>query len=52
MNRVLIFIILLLIIWFFIPIYRKPRIIKNVLSDEECEHIKQFATKRLQTSTV
>ena len=52
MNRVLIFIILLLIIWFFIPIYRKPRIIKNVLSDEECEHIKQFATKRLQTSTI
>ena len=52
MNRVIIFIILLLIIWFFIPIYRKPRIIKNVLSAEECEHIKQIATKRLQSSTV
>lgn len=52
MNRVLFVTALLLIIWFFIPIYEKPRVLKNVLTKDQCEHIKQLASKKLETSTV
>lgn len=52
MNRVILFISFLLIIWFFIPIYEKPRVLKNVLSEDECKHIQDTASKKLQTSTV
>ena len=52
MTKVLLFVSLLLIIWFFIPFYIKPRVIKNVLSEDECKHIQQIASKKLHTSTV
>jgi hypothetical protein len=52
MNRVILFVSFLLIIWFFIPIYEKPRVLKNVLSEDECKHIQNIASKKLQTSTV
>ena len=52
MNRVILFVSFLLIIWFFIPIYEKPRVLKNVLSEDECKHIQDTASKKLQTSTV
>ena len=52
MNKILLFVSFLLIIWVFIPIYKKPRVIKNVLSEDECEHIQQIASKKLHTSTV
>jgi len=52
MNKILLFVSFLLITWFFIPIYKKPRVIKNVLSEDECEHIQQIASKKLHTSTV
>ena len=52
MNKVILFISLLLIIWFFIPIYEKPRVLKNMLSEDECDHIKKIASKKLHTSTV
>ena len=52
MNRIILFVSFLLIIWFFIPIYEKPRVLKNVLREDECEHIKQLASKKLETSTV
>ena len=52
MNRVILFISFLIIIWFFIPIYEKPRVLKNVLSEDECKHIQDIASKKLHTSTV
>ena len=52
MNKVILFVSFLLIIWFFIPIYEKPRVLKNVLSEDECKHIQDIASKKLQTSTV
>jgi len=32
--------------------YEKPRVLKNVLSEDECKHIQDIASKKLQTSTV
>ena len=52
MNRIILFTSFLLIIWFFIPIYEKPRVLKNVLSEDECEHIKKIAEPELKPSTI
>lgn len=52
MNRIILFTSFLLIIWFFIPMYEKPRVLKNVLSEDECKHIQDIASKKLQMSTV
>ena len=52
MNKVILFVSFLLIIWFFIPIYEKPRVLKSVLSEDECKHIQDIASKKLHTSTV
>ena len=52
MNKVILFVSFLLIIWFFIPIYEKPRVLKNVLSEDECEHIKKIAEPELKPSTI
>lgn len=46
----LIFIIVL--VWYLIPVYQKPRVIPNFISDEEIEHIKKEAESKLFTSTV
>lgn len=48
------FIILFLIIlvWYMIPIYREPTVVKNLLSDEERAHIIKEATPMLHASTV
>ena len=32
--------------------YEKPRVLKNVLSEDECKHIQDIASKKLQMSTV
>ena len=52
MNRVILFVSFLLIIWFFIPIYEKPRVLKNVLSKQECDHIMKITESNLKPSTV
>jgi hypothetical protein len=52
MNKVILFVSFLLIIWFFIPIYEKPRVLKNVLSKQECDHIRKIAEPNLQPSTI
>jgi predicted 2-oxoglutarate/Fe(II)-dependent dioxygenase YbiX len=52
MNRIILFVSFLLIIWFFIPIYEKPRVIKGVLSKQDCDHIRKIAEPNLQPSTV
>ena len=46
----LIFIIIL--VWYLIPVYQKPRVIPNFISDEEIEHIKKEAESRFSTSTI
>ena len=46
----LIFIILL--VWYLVPTYQKPRVIPNFISDEEIEHIKKEAESKLTTSTI
>jgi predicted pyridoxine 5'-phosphate oxidase superfamily flavin-nucleotide-binding protein len=46
----LIFIIVL--IWYLIPVYQKPRVIPNFISDEEINHIKKEAESKFSTSTV
>jgi hypothetical protein len=52
MNRIILFVSFLLIIWFFIPIYEKPRVIKGVLSKQDCDHIRKIAEPNLQPSTI
>ena len=46
----LIFIIVL--VWYLIPVYQKPRVIPKFISDEEIEHIKKKAESKFSTSTV
>lgn len=46
----LIFIIVL--IWYLIPVYQKPRVIPNFISDEEINHIKKEAESKFSISTV
>ena len=46
----LIFIIIL--IWYLIPVYQKPRVIPNFISDEEINHIKKEAESKFSTSTI
>ena len=46
----LIFIIIL--IWYLIPVYQKPRVIPNFISDEEINHIKKEAESKFSISTV
>ena len=45
-------IFILLLVWYLIPTYQKPRVIPNFISDEEIEHIKKEAETKLSTSTV
>ena len=51
-NKFLILFALLFLLWYIIPIYHKPIIIENMITHEECDHIKNLAGKRLSTSTV
>ncbi len=51
-NKIILFLSFLLIIWFFIPIYRNPTVIKNVLSKRECDHIRKIAEPNLEPSTI
>jgi predicted 2-oxoglutarate/Fe(II)-dependent dioxygenase YbiX len=46
----LIFIIIL--VWYLIPVYQKPRVIPNFISDEEINHIKKEAESKFFTSTI
>ena len=52
MNKVILFVSFLLIILFFIPIYENPRVLKSILSEDECKHIRDIASKKLHTSTI
>jgi predicted 2-oxoglutarate/Fe(II)-dependent dioxygenase YbiX len=47
---ILLFIILL--VWYLIPVYQKPRVIPNFISDEEIEYIKKEAKSKFSTSTI
>jgi len=43
---------LIVFVWFMIPRYQRPVKISQVLTKDECEHIKRVALPRLHTSTV
>jgi alkylated DNA repair dioxygenase AlkB len=43
---------LIIIVLYLIPVYREPLVMKNFLTDEECEYIKKKAEKNLDTSTI
>ena len=47
-----IFVSIIFIILRFLPKYREPIIVPNVLSEKECEHIKEISKKELSASTV
>ena len=43
---------LIIIVFYLIPVYNEPRVMKNFLTDDECEYIKKKAENKLQTSTI
>ena len=47
-----IFVSIIFLILRFLPKYREPIIVPNVLSEKECEHIKEISKKELSASTV
>ena len=51
-RRILLFVSIVLVFLYFLPRYNKPVVVRNVLTNEECERITNLATKKLQTSTV
>ena len=46
MNKVILFVSFLLIIWFFIPIYEKPRVLKNVLSEDQFKLFRKLKARQ------
>jgi len=51
-SKMILLLFLIIIVLYLIPVYREPRVMKNFLTDEECEYIKKKAEKNLQTSTI
>ena len=43
---------LILLVFFLLPRYQRPVVLKNMLTDEECEHIKKEALPQFKPSTV
>lgn len=43
---------LILIVFFLMPTYERPKVLPNMLSEEECEHIRRQALPRFRPSTV
>jgi hypothetical protein len=44
--------ILIVLVWYLLPRYQHPVVLRNMLTSEECEHIKKQALPRLHPSTV
>lgn len=44
--------VIIILVWFLIPKYKKPQVIPNFISDEEIEHIKKEAESKFEVSTV
>jgi hypothetical protein len=44
--------VIIILVWFLIPKYKKPQVIPNFISDEEIEHIKKEAESNFEVSTV
>jgi predicted 2-oxoglutarate/Fe(II)-dependent dioxygenase YbiX len=51
-NKMILLLFLIIIVFYLIPVYNEPRVMKNLLTYEECEYIKKKAEKKLQTSTI
>jgi predicted 2-oxoglutarate/Fe(II)-dependent dioxygenase YbiX len=48
----LLLLVILFLVWFLIPVYTKPIVIPNFLTEEEINHIKKEAGGKFSTSTV
>ena len=44
--------VIIILVWFLIPKYKKPQVIPNFISDEEIEHIKKEAESNFEVYTV
>jgi hypothetical protein len=44
--------IIIILVWFLIPKYKKPRVIPNFISDEEINYIKREAESKFEISTI
>lgn len=44
--------ILIVLVFFLLPRYQRPVVLENMLTEEECEHIKKEALPKLHPSTV
>lgn len=51
-NKTVLFVFIVILIWYFIPVYRKPMVISKMVSKEDCEHIIKEAENKLIPSTV
>ena len=52
LNKYLTLIITLLILYFILLKYYQPRVVKGMLTDDECEYIKNKAELKLKPSTI
>jgi len=48
----LILVCLLILVWFMIPTYKEPIVMKNFITDEERQHILKEAESKLKVSTI
>jgi predicted 2-oxoglutarate/Fe(II)-dependent dioxygenase YbiX len=48
----IILLVIIILVWFLIPKYKKPQVIPGFISDEEIDHIKKEASGKFSTSTV
>ena len=52
LNKTILFVFFVILIWYFIPVYRKPMVISKMISKEDCEYIIKEAESKLKPSTV
>jgi|UniRef100_A0A6C0JF77 hypothetical protein len=44
--------VIIILVWFLIPKYKKPQVIPNFISDEEIDHIKKEVESKFEVSTI
>ena len=48
LNKTILFVFFVILIWYFIPVYRKPMVISKMISKEDCEYIIKEAESKLK----
>lgn len=49
--KMLLLVFLIILVAYLVPVYQEPRIVNNVLNEDECEYIKDKAKNKLANST-